>query len=134
MADLNKIVDDLSALTVLEAAELAKMLEEKSGVSADPLLAVAGLTALVTALGLSHSAMRASQPSRIAVLPFRALDGVEPELAEGMADEVLSDLSQHDGLQTVGRTSSWMFKDKAEDLRKVGKKLDVQYVVEGSVR
>ena len=34
MADLNKIVDDLSALTVLEAAELSKMLEEKWGVSA----------------------------------------------------------------------------------------------------
>ncbi|UUL82863.1 50S ribosomal protein L7/L12 [Sphingomonas sp. S1-29] len=34
MADLNKLVDDLSALTVLEAAELSKMLEEKWGVSA----------------------------------------------------------------------------------------------------
>ena len=34
MADLNKIVEDLSALTVLEAAELSKMLEEKWGVSA----------------------------------------------------------------------------------------------------
>ena len=34
MADLAKIVDDLSALTVLEAAELSKMLEEKWGVSA----------------------------------------------------------------------------------------------------
>ncbi|MEO6113615.1 MAG: 50S ribosomal protein L7/L12, partial [Sphingomicrobium sp.] len=34
MADLNKIVDTLSALTVLEAAELAKLLEEKWGVSA----------------------------------------------------------------------------------------------------
>lgn len=34
MADLNKIVDDLSALTVLEAADLAKLLEEKWGVSA----------------------------------------------------------------------------------------------------
>src|SRR5215475_6829119 len=34
MADLNKIVDDLSSLTVLEAAELSKMLEEKWGVSA----------------------------------------------------------------------------------------------------
>jgi len=34
MADLQKIVDDLSALTVLEAAELSKMLEEKWGVSA----------------------------------------------------------------------------------------------------
>ena len=42
MADLNKIVEDLSSLTVLEAAELAKLLEEKWGVSAAAAVAVAG--------------------------------------------------------------------------------------------
>ena len=43
MADLSKIVDDLSSLTVLEAAELSKMLEEKWGVSAAaPVAAAAG--------------------------------------------------------------------------------------------
>ena len=42
MADLAKIVDDLSSLTVLEAAELAKLLEEKWGVSAAAAVAVAG--------------------------------------------------------------------------------------------
>ncbi|HEV2558254.1 MAG TPA: 50S ribosomal protein L7/L12 [Microvirga sp.] len=41
MADLAKLVDDLSSLTVLEAAELAKMLEEKWGVSAAAAVAVA---------------------------------------------------------------------------------------------
>jgi large subunit ribosomal protein L7/L12 len=41
MADLQKIVDDLSGLTVLEAADLAKMLEEKWGVSAAAAVAVA---------------------------------------------------------------------------------------------
>jgi len=41
MADLSKIVDDLSSLTVLEAAELAKMLEDKWGVSAAAAVAVA---------------------------------------------------------------------------------------------
>ena len=41
MADLNKIVDELSTLTVLEAAELAKLLEEKWGVSAAAAVAVA---------------------------------------------------------------------------------------------
>ncbi len=41
MADLEKIVDDLSALTVLEAAELSKLLEEKWGVSAAAPVAVA---------------------------------------------------------------------------------------------
>jgi len=45
MADLNKLVDDLSALTVLEAAELAKLLEEKWGVSAAAAVAVAAAPA-----------------------------------------------------------------------------------------
>ena len=45
MADLNKIVDDLSSLTVLEAAELSKMLEEKWGVSAAAPVAVAAAPA-----------------------------------------------------------------------------------------
>ena len=42
MADLQKIVDELSKLTVLEAADLAKLLEEKWGVSASAAVAVAG--------------------------------------------------------------------------------------------
>ena len=42
MADLNALVDQLSALTVLEAAELSKLLEEKWGVSAAAAVAVAG--------------------------------------------------------------------------------------------
>ena len=47
MADLNKIVEDLSSLTVLEAAELSKMLEEKWGVSAAaPVAAVAAAPAV----------------------------------------------------------------------------------------
>ena len=45
MADLNKIVEDLSSLTVLEAAELSKMLEEKWGVSAAAPVAVAAAPA-----------------------------------------------------------------------------------------
>jgi large subunit ribosomal protein L7/L12 len=49
MADLNKIVDDLSALTVLEAAELAKLLEEKWGVSAAAAVAAAPAAAAAAA-------------------------------------------------------------------------------------
>jgi large subunit ribosomal protein L7/L12 len=45
MADLQKIVDDLSGLTVLEASELAKLLEEKWGVSAAAAVAVAAAPA-----------------------------------------------------------------------------------------
>ncbi len=49
MADLNKIVEELSALTVLEAAELSKMLEEKWGVSAAAPVAVAAAGAAAAA-------------------------------------------------------------------------------------
>ena len=49
MADLQKIVDDLSSLTVLEAAQLAKLLEEKWGVSAAAAVAVAGPAAAAAA-------------------------------------------------------------------------------------
>ena len=49
MADLSKIVDELSTLTVLEAADLAKMLEEKWGVSAAAAVAAAGPAAAAAA-------------------------------------------------------------------------------------
>jgi large subunit ribosomal protein L7/L12 len=49
MADLSKIVDELSSLTVLEAAELSKMLEEKWGVSAAAPVAVAAAPAAAAA-------------------------------------------------------------------------------------
>src|SRR6516164_9471997 len=51
MADLQKIVNDLSSLTVLEAAELAKLLEEKWGVSAAAAVAVAAGAAAASAPG-----------------------------------------------------------------------------------
>ena len=50
MADLSKIAEDISALTVLEAADLAKMLEEKWGVSASAAVAVAAAPAAVEAV------------------------------------------------------------------------------------
>src|SRR5256714_5642572 len=49
MADLSKIVDELSSLTVLEAADLAKMLEERWGVSAAAAVSVAGPAAAAAA-------------------------------------------------------------------------------------
>jgi large subunit ribosomal protein L7/L12 len=55
MADLNKIVDQLSGLSVLEAAELVKMLEEKWGVSAAAPVAVAGA-------GAAPAAAAAAEP------------------------------------------------------------------------
>ena len=54
MADLQQIVDQLSDLTVIEAAELSKMLEEKWGVSAAAPVAVAAAGAAPSGLSLIH--------------------------------------------------------------------------------
>ena len=100
-----------------------------------PWLLVVGVVGLIASLGSSQSAHIASPESnRIAVLPFMALNGVDAVLAEGIAEEILGNLSRQQGITTVGRTSSWLFKNKAEDLRTVGRRLDVRYVVEGSAR
>ena len=54
--------------------------------------------------------------------------------ADGVAEEVLNQLSQIRDLFVVGRTSSFSFKGKDEDLRVIGEKLGVSHILEGSVR
>lgn len=54
--------------------------------------------------------------------------------SDGIAEELLNQLSQIHGLQVGGRTSSFAFKGQNEDLRVIGEKLNVAHVLEGSVR
>ncbi|MEO5987370.1 MAG: protein kinase, partial [Candidatus Eisenbacteria bacterium] len=76
----------------------------------------------------------ARMPS-IAVLPFENLSGTDDEyFADGITVEILSALSQLEGLRVAARTSCFAFKGKREDLRAVGDQLDVTSVLEGSVR
>ena len=55
-------------------------------------------------------------------------------LADGVAEDIITALSRFPDLAVVARTSSFVFKGKAVDIRQVGKKLGVGYAVEGSVR
>ena len=64
MADLSKIVDELSKLTVLEAADLAKMLEEKWGVTAAAAVAVAAGPAAGAAAPGDHAKLRRGARSK----------------------------------------------------------------------
>jgi len=75
------------------------------------------------------------QPS-IAVLPFADMSpGKDQEyLSDGMADEIISALSQVKGLKVSGRTSSFSFKGKNVKLADVGRELAVGSVLEGGVR
>ena len=72
----------------------------------------------------------------IAVLPFVNLssDKEQEYFSDGIAEEILNALAQVEGLHVAGRTSSFSFKGKNEDLREIGQKLGVGAVLEGSVR
>src|SRR5205809_59673 len=72
----------------------------------------------------------------IAVLPFLDLSQAKDQeyFCDGMSEEILDALAKVDGLRIVARTSSFSFKGKSTDVSEVGKKLNVENVVEGSVR
>lgn len=72
----------------------------------------------------------------IAVLPFADMSPEQDQeyFADGLAEELLNTLSRVPDLRVVGRTSSFQFKEKNEDLRIIGRKLNVAHVMEGSVR
>jgi adenylate cyclase len=72
----------------------------------------------------------------IAVLPFVNMDG-DPEqayFADGMTEDLITDLSKVAGLFVIARNSTFMYKGKTSDIRDVAKTLGVRYVLEGSVR
>ena len=72
----------------------------------------------------------------IAVLPFVNMSA-DPEneyFSDGITEELLNALTKVNGLQVTSRTSSFAFKSKNEDVRQIGKKLNVISVLEGSVR
>jgi TolB-like protein/class 3 adenylate cyclase/Flp pilus assembly protein TadD len=76
-----------------------------------------------------------SKPS-IAVLPFENMSG-DPEqayFADGMTEDLITDLSKVAGLFVIARNSSFVYKGKSRDVREIAKALGVRYVLEGSVR
>ena len=72
----------------------------------------------------------------IAVLPFENMSG-DPEqeyFADGMVEEIITALSRFKWLFVIARNSSFTFKGKAVDIKEVGRRLGVRYVLEGAVR
>jgi TolB-like protein/Flp pilus assembly protein TadD len=72
----------------------------------------------------------------IAVLPFSNLSG-DPEqqyFADGVVEDIITALSHCDSLFVIARNSSFTYRDRAVDVRRVGRELGVRYVLEGSVR
>jgi len=129
----SSVSDDLQRI-------ISKLLEK------DPDLRYQSAAGLMSDLKrLSQSASSISSTSRIpskddqpsiAVLPFANLSN-DPEqeyFCDGMAEEIINSLARIKNLRVIARTSAFYFKGKNEDVREIGRKLDVNTLLEGSVR
>ncbi|MGB8098722.1 MAG: protein kinase, partial [Terracidiphilus sp.] len=82
------------------------------------------------------AAIPASTTPSIAVLPFANMsaDKENEYFSDGLAEEILNLLAKMPGLKVIARTSSFSFRGKEQDIRKIAEALSVQNILEGSVR
>ena len=108
-------------------------------------LLVAAITVIFSLRGIKffdtqkQAAIESAANSRqksIAVLPFTNMsaDKDQDYFCDGIAEDILNDLTHLEGLHVVARTSSFAFKGKNQNIREIGKKLGAHTIVEGSVR
>jgi len=72
----------------------------------------------------------------IAILPFTNMsdDPGQEYFSDGITEDIITELSRFSSLRVIARNSSFQYRDKAVDVRRVASELGVQYVLEGSVR
>ncbi len=130
---------------VTTSADIKKK-RDKSLMSKRPVIAGGiGVLIIIIVLMIGHFLSRSSGPQTgqgpdekpsIAILPFKNMsDNPEQEhFSDGITEELINALAKVKGLRVVSQTSSFYFKGKNADLRTVGEKLNVDHVLEGSVR
>jgi len=90
-----------------------------------------------TALEQARHAGSLSQPQpSIAVLPFANMsaDKENEYFGDGLAEEIINVLAQAPGMKVAGRTSSFFFRGKDVEFGEIGKRLNVEHILEGSIR
>jgi serine/threonine protein kinase/Flp pilus assembly protein TadD len=90
----------------------------------------------VDGLSAEYASESASAPRSIAVLAFTNLspDSENEYLSDGLSDEIINALSRIEDFRVASRTSAFAFKGSSEDIRSIGRRLNVRSVLEGSVR
>jgi TolB-like protein/class 3 adenylate cyclase len=115
----------------------------KWGVLAFALIVVAGIAYLskppgiqVEGQSIDHAALQLPEKPSIAVMPFinMSADPSQEYFADGITEDLITDLSKIAGLFVIARNSTFAYKGSSVDLRQVAEELGVRYVLEGSVR
>src|SRR5437660_33342 len=137
-----------SARELMEALEFSRLKLARGGIRSFRKLAAPIAVLAIAAAGLFALRLTRQVPNAppspagavaeksIAVLPFLDLSQAKDQeyFCDGMSEEILDALAKVEGLRVVARTSSFSFKGKSADASEVGKKLNVENVLEGSVR
>ncbi|WP_349009248.1 winged helix-turn-helix domain-containing protein [Mesorhizobium yinganensis] len=96
-------------------------------------LAIAGAAAAAYFLPVTKSG---AEPPAIAVLPFDNMNGDArwDRFADGITEDIITDLARFRDIPVIARTSTEAYRDKADDMREIGRALNVKYFVEGSLQ
>lgn len=118
---------------LVERPEMAASANLRTGRTKVILGAVLVSVVAATSLTFGWSRAKSGEPASIAVLPFRNLSSGDPFLAEGIGEEIMGQLAQEPAFRVAGSASSAQFSGPSNP-REVGRELDVDYILEGSVR
>jgi TolB-like protein/Flp pilus assembly protein TadD len=94
------------------------------------------LTDHLSPVAASRAALSPPDKPSIAVLPFQNMSG-DPEqeyFADGMVEDIITALARFSWLMVIARNSTFTYKNKAVDVKQIGRDLGVRYALEGSVR
>lgn len=138
---LKNIADPVRVYRVLLDPSKVGIVTKSSRLSIRSLIfsGVVGLISILVAIGIGwerFSEPRVQQRASIAVLPFTNLSGDPSQdyFADGITEDLITDLSKLSGIDVIARNSVFSYKGKPIVLADVGRDLGVRYAVEGSVR
>jgi adenylate cyclase len=120
-----------------EPAQVKKRSRRILGVVAGIIVVIMGLYAVYSRYFAVPTTVPGPKEIRsISVLPFADMSPEKDQeyFCDGMAEELINMLAKIQGLRVIPRTSSFSFKGKDTDIRTIGRELDVEVVLEGSVR
>jgi len=144
---VKNIASPVRAYKILLSGEEAGLVKRRAGPKSWSWPAVVVIIALIAMVGwqlwrpasepaaITGTELSLGKPS-LAVLPFQNISESPDQeyFADGMTDDLITDLSKVSGLFVVARNSSFAYKGQSADVRQVANDLGVKYVLEGSVR
>jgi serine/threonine protein kinase/tetratricopeptide (TPR) repeat protein len=135
-ADLKRLQRDTGPVATATSPVAAKRRFSPTRVVVGSVVAAALVIAALLLLRGQHGAgLTAAGPKRIAVLPFENLGTADDNyFADGITDDVRAKLTNVTGLAVIARTSSNEYKGTNKTLQEIGRELDVEYLLTGTVR